>query len=150
MSPTQAPPTPRDATLRFFDHTGDWGVDLEAPTLDALVAGVARAFATVLTDDPDRIAPRETRLIDVRGVDGPATLVALGNELVYLFDAEKFLVARLEPTITEETRITGVALGEPYDPARHPIARPMKAVTHHGASLEVTPGRVTARLIFDL
>lgn len=135
---------------RFFDHTGDFGVDIAAPTETAAVAAAARAFLALLTDAPETVAEREAREVSVTGIDAPATLVALGNELLFLFEVEKFLCARFEPTTVDETLIEGTAHGERFDPARHPIARPVKAVTHHQASFERQGDVVRARLIFDL
>lgn len=135
---------------RFFDHTGDFGVDVEAPSEEEAVAAAARAFLALLTDAPEAVSEREARDVRVGGIDAPATLVALGNELLYLFEVEKFLCARFEPGVVEATRIEGTAHGERFDPARHPIARPVKAVTHHQARFERQGGVVRARLVFDL
>lgn len=135
---------------RFFDHTGDFGVDVVAPTRRGVVAACARAFLDLLTGAPETVVERAAREVRVTGIDAPDTLVALGNELLYLFEVERFLCARFEPTTVEEGVIAGVAHGEPFDAARHPIARPMKAVTRHDARF-ARDGRVfRARLIFDL
>ncbi|MCO5166554.1 MAG: archease [Planctomycetes bacterium] len=139
-----------EPSYRFFDHTGDFGVDVEAPDEGAAVAACARAFLALLTDAPETVAEREAREVSVTGIDAPATLVALGNELLYLFEVERFLCARFSPARVEATRIEGTAHGERFDPARHPIARPVKAVTHHQAALARRGRVVRARLIFDL
>src|SRR5688500_3133346 len=99
-------------TYRFFDHTGDYGVDVSARTEAEAVATTARAFLDLLTDAPDTVAEREARDLAVTGIDAPATLVAFGNELLYRFEVERFLVARFEPRVVEATRIEGAAHGE--------------------------------------
>jgi len=135
----------------FFDHTGDFGVDVTAPSRPEVVAAVARAFLTLLTDDPDAVAEREERALSVEGLDPADALVAFGNELLYLFEVEGFLCARFEVDVCDDDAIEGTARGEPYDPERHPIARPVKAVTHHAARFDDAPGGgAEARLIFDL
>jgi SHS2 domain-containing protein len=136
---------------RFFDHTGDFGVDVEAGSEAEAVSLCARAFLDLLTDAPHTVEEREARAVEVSGIDRAATLVALGNELLFLFEVEKFLCARFAPTTLDDTRLAGTAHGERFDPARHPIARPVKAVTHHGTRLErAKGGAFHARLIFDL
>lgn len=138
-------------SYRFFDHTGDFGLDLEAEDALAAVEGVARAFLELLTDAPGTVAEREAREVRVTGIDAADTLVAFGNELLYLFESEGFLCARFEAELVDEDAIEGLAHGERFDPDRHPIARPVKAITHHGAALEDDPaGRTRVRLIFDL
>lgn len=134
----------------FFDHTGDTGVDVRAPTREAVVAASARAFLDVLTDAPNGVAEAGEREVRVEGFDAPTTLVALLNELLWLFESEGFLCARFAPTVVSETEIAGVAHGERYDPARHEIARPVKAVTHHQAAFTADADGARARLVFDL
>lgn len=138
------------AAHRFFDHTGDFGVELEADDLAGLYAEVATGFAALLTGDGGSIAERESRLVHVGGVDEADLLVALGNELVFLFETEGFLPARLEVSELGARSIAAVVHGEPYDPKRHVIARPIKAVTHHGAETLEREGRLRVRLLFDL
>lgn len=141
------------AGFRFFDHTGDFGAELSAPRLEALYEAAARAFVALLTDDPARIAERETRALEVEGVDAEDLLVALGNELLFRFETEAWLPARIEVTELDEDagRLVATAHGEPYDADRHPIARPIKAVTHHGAEVEARDdGTFRGRLVFDL
>jgi SHS2 domain-containing protein len=135
---------------RFFDHTGDFGAALEAETREELYAELARAFVALLTGAPEAVRPRETRELEVAGLDATDLLVALGNELLFLFDTEGFLVARLSVKRLDEGDLAAVAHGEPYDPERHSIARPVKAVTHHGAEVTEDGGHHRARVIFDL
>jgi SHS2 domain-containing protein len=138
------------ASYRFFDHTGDFGVEVRAPDRAGAVAAVARAFLELLTDAPGAVEEREEREVVVEGLDPADVLVVFGNELLFLFEAEGFLCARFEAADVDETAIEGTAWGEPFDPDRHAIARPIKAVTHHMADLREDSGGVTARLIFDL
>lgn len=139
-----------EAAHRFFDHTGDFGVDLVAPTRKALYAEAGRAWLALLTDAPHTVEERETRSIEVDGLDETDLLVALGNELLYLFESEGWLAARIEIGALDETHLAATAHGEAFDEARHPIARPAKAVTHHGAFVEERDGEWHGRLIFDL
>lgn len=139
-----------EAAHRFFDHTGDFGVDLSAPTREALYAEAARAWIALLTDAPATVRERETRTIEAEGFDATDLLVALGNELLFLFESEAWLPARLEIGELDETHLSATAHGESFDPDRHPIARPAKAVTHHGAVVEESAEGWRGRLIFDL
>lgn len=134
----------------FFDHTGDFAVDLAAPSREALYEEVARAWIELLTDAPDAVAERETRPLEVDGVDAVDLLVALGNELLFAFETEGWLAARITIEELDETSLRAAAHGEAYDPDRHAIARPVKAVTHHGADVRAQNGEWVGRLIFDL
>ena len=56
---------------RFFDHTGDSGVEIVAPTPEEAVSWSARAFLDLLTDAPDTVEERESREVRVTGIDIP-------------------------------------------------------------------------------
>ena len=138
------------AHIEVVDHTGDVGVDVSGPSAEAVWSGVAQALWTVLTDAPESVRPLEPRALEVEGFDRIDLLVAFGNELLYLFDGEGFLGARFEPATWSDRALRGTVWGEPFDPDRHPIARPMKAVTHHQARFEPAGDAWVARVIFDL
>lgn len=138
------------ASYRFFDHTGDFGVDAEAETPEEAVEAAARALLDLLTGAPESVREVDARPLRVEGVDAAETLVALGNELLYWFETDGFLCARLALDDLAEDVFEGVAHGETFDPDRHPIARPIKAVTHHDAALFPTADGWRLRLIFDL
>lgn len=139
-----------DQPYRFFDHTGDFGVELKAPDAGQALAAFARSFLDLLTDAPATVAEVGEREVELDGMDLADLMVNLGNELIFLFEVEGFLCARLEVEEVEEDYLAAVLHGEVFDPARHPIARPVKAVTHHGACAETTPDGVEARIIYDL
>ena len=134
---------------RFFDHTGDFGADLEASSEAELFEASVDALVALLVEDPRAIEERETRALEVRGLDGAEQLVGLGNELLYWFETG-WLARRVAVDELGDDRLVATAHGEPYDPARHAIARPIKAVTHHGARPEARDGRWSGRLIYDL
>ncbi len=140
-----------EGSYQFFDHTGDFGVDFEAPDMGAALTTFSRALLDLLTGAPDSVAEEEEREVELEGMDPADLLVALGNELIYLFEAEGFLCARFEVEEVGDDYALAWACGESYDAARHPIARPIKAVTHHEAALEPDPaGGVRGRIVFDL
>lgn len=137
----------------FFDHTGDYGVELWADEEQQLFEVFARAYLDLFTAKPDAVEEAVEREIEVDGFDREDQLVALGNELIYLFDAEAFLCARLEVYDLDEDGFLATAHGESYDPNKHPVARPVKAVTHHEALFEREHDPSAGwhgRIIFDL
>jgi len=162
--PLESYPAPMAPTHTFFDHTGDYGVDLRGESYEEVLDALARAFVDLLTGAPETVVEAESRPLEVRGLDEEDLLVALGNELLFRFEMG-FLVARLEvlAVLQEdgaesepgdgpagELTLEAEAWGEAFDPERHPIARPMKAVTHHQASVVEDATGARARLVFDL
>ena len=129
---------------RFFDHTGDYGVELQGPTLAAVLGASAEAFTALVLERA--VGDAEVRELRLEAVDG--------NELLFLFETERFAPARLEVSHLEVdsdgVRLEAAAWGEVLDPEAA-VARPMKAVTHHGAQIErLADGTLRAQLIYDL
>ncbi len=135
---------------RFFDHTGDYGAHLSAEDEADLYETGVDALIALMVEDVAAIEEREEREVEARGVDEAELLVALGNEVLFLFETG-FVTRVLEVTSLEDGVVRAVARGEPFDSVRHPVARPIKAVTHHRAyAAEDADGAWTGRLIFDL
>ena len=134
---------------RFFDHTGDFGADLEAASEAELYEASVDALIALFVEAPDAIRATETREIVAPGIDPEDQLVALGNEVLFLFEMG-WLTRRVLVQSLDGDALRAIAHGEPFDVARHGIARPVKAVTHHGARIEETDAGWVGRLIFDL
>ncbi|HJK91587.1 MAG TPA: archease [Polyangiaceae bacterium LLY-WYZ-15_(1-7)] len=135
---------------RFLDHTGDFAIELEAADAPEAYGLATRALLHLLTDAPETVRETTTRDIALEGVDPTDLLITLGNELLFLFEVEGFLAARLDVEHCDDDTLEGTLHGAPYDPAHHPIARPAKAVTHHDARFEAREGGVHARFVVDL
>lgn len=135
---------------RFIDHTGDFAVELTAPSRPELFAEATLALLDLLTGDVASVKATARREVHVEGIDDADLLVSLGNELLFLFEIEGFLCARLDDIELADGTLDAIAVGETLDRQRHPIARPLKAVTHHGALVESRGGELHARIVYDL
>jgi len=136
--------------FRFFDHTGDYGAELEAQSERELYEASIDALVALMVEDPTTVRETETRELRVTGVDAEAQLVALGNEVLFAFETG-WLCRRVEVDALEEHAVEATAYGEPFDADRHPIARPVKAVTHHASEVrQRDDGTWRGTLVFDL
>ncbi len=133
---------------RIIDHTADVGIEVEAGSLREAFEEAAMGMFSIMLD-VDKVEPRETRRVEVRGESLEDLLVSFLEELLFLFDTEQFVPGRvrileLDP---ENYRLVAELVGERADPGRHGIHLEVKAVTRH--MLEVDPrGRV--RVLFDI
>lgn len=138
--------------FEFFDHTGDIAVRLTAPTRDGLFAAACEALCEAITT-PEHVATVEPRAVEVRAGDVETLLVDWLSELIYWFDADRWLArtARIHVSIEGETfSLQGTAFGESFDPARHAIKILIKAATYHGLSVKQTVDGWTATVVFDI
>lgn len=136
----------------FFDHTGDIGVDVVASTLDALFADAAAAFLHSISDPAGVRA--DTRLqFDLASSDLDLLLMDWLSELLFRFETDGFLAARVEAQVTrDETswRLHAEAAGERGAASRLPIKVLIKAVTYHALEVRRTPAGWSARVVFDI
>jgi SHS2 domain-containing protein len=148
------------ASHQPLEHTADLGVELDAPTLEALYAEAAIALTDTLT--PVAGVRREVeREVRVEAADAELLLVDYLNELLFRFETEGLLVARAQVEIdgdldgeasstTPRLRLRATVSGEGYDESRHPLRSLVKAVTYHGLRVWRDGDRFRARVLFDL
>jgi SHS2 domain-containing protein len=141
-------------SFRFFDHTADLGIELEATTVAALFEEAAAALCAALTE-PSEVEERETRDLALEADDEGVLLVAFLNELLFWF--EQGWIGRsarvelwLDESAASRRQLTAQIPGEPYDPARHPIKVLLKAATYHGLEIAREPHGWRARVVIDL
>lgn len=144
-----------EGSYRLFEHTADFGVEAEGPTLAALFAAAARGMFAVVTD-PAMVRPAREWPVAVSAPDLELLLHAFLDELLYLHLVWRVLVADLgpvevrEPAAGAEGQVRAVARGEPLDPTRHELRVEIKAVTLHGLRVERSGAGWRARVVFDV
>jgi len=136
----------------FFDHTGDIGIDIEAGDPGELFAEAARALTGIVTD-PEVIAARESRHLRLAGNALDLLLVDWLSEVLYLFDADRWLVSRAGITIDGGPgawTLDAALDGEPFDRDRHAIRLVPKAITYHALAVIQRAGVWQARVVIDV
>ncbi len=139
-----------DATLfREFEHTGDLGIELAAPTRAELFRRAAIALASLLVERA-RVTAIEQREIIVEAEADLDLMHDLLTELLALFTVEGFIWR--DASVKEEAdRALRVTLrGEPFDPTRHVFRGEIKAVTYHQLVVENSADGWRSRVIFDV
>ena len=137
---------------RFFDHTGDVGVDLWAAAPAGLFAAAAGALSDTLTD-PGRIERRSRVTASLGAPDLDLLLADWVSELVYRFDAFQWLTSEAHVRLTrrgDRWLLNANLDGETRDPERHPLKILVKAVTYHQLRVEQTAEGWQARMVLDI
>jgi SHS2 domain-containing protein len=137
---------------RPLEHTADVGFEVTAPTLAELYAEAVPAFTASFTD-VSRVDERLEREITVAAPDREALLVDWLGELLAAFAVDGLLLRSARVRLAETAsglELAATARGEPYDPARHPLAVEVKAVTYHGLAVEETGTGFRACVILDI
>jgi SHS2 domain-containing protein len=141
-------PTEDSSLFREFEHTGDLGIELTAPTRGELFRRAAVALASLLveTTSVEQTAQRD---VVVEAATDADLMHDLLTELLCLFTVEGFIWRNA--SVKEVDRSLRVTLfGERFNPARHSFRGEIKAVTYHQLTVASSPGGWRARVIFDV
>jgi SHS2 domain-containing protein len=131
-----------------FEHTGDLGIEVTAPTRAELFRRAALALASLMVETTS-VRQIEEREVTVEAANDSDLMHHLLGELLCLFGAEDFIWA--DASITEGDKTLRVVLrGERFDSRRHPFRGEIKAVTYHELLVEASPEGWRARIIFDI
>lgn len=135
--------------FREIDHTGDAGIELEAPTRPRLYARAAVAMARLMVDE-DGVEDRESRIVEASGLDDTEKMHDLLAAALNVFLIDGF-IWRDASAVEDGDRVVLTLRGQPFDPIRHKLLGEIKAVTYHQLSVAPTrAGRWRARIIFDI
>jgi SHS2 domain-containing protein len=133
----------------LFEHTADLGLRATAPTLDALFAEMAACLVVAMLEDPAAVHPTMEMQYAISCADRELLLADWLRELLRLFEDEHRLFATFEVTVGASGLMASI-WGEPYDPARHVLAREVKAITYHELKVEQTADGWLAEVIVDI
>src|SRR5216683_1365162 len=115
-----------DELFREFDHTGDLGIELQAPTRNELFRRACIALAQILVST-ESVASAQERTIKVFGDSDIDLMHDLLTALLNLFIADGFIWkdARVDEA---EGSLTAHVFGETFDPSRHQFRTEIKAI----------------------
>ena len=136
----------------ILEHTADAGVRGIGDTLEEAFCEAARGTFSLMVD-LERVEPREGVPIEVEADSLEGLLVAFLGELLAKRDIEGLVFSNFQVKIEKGDggwRLTGVAYGEPLDPACHRPGVEVKAATYFGVKVERQGDRWIAQCVLDL
>lgn len=136
----------RKKWFRLLEHEADIGLEIYGRDQAELFRHAGAALFSLITD-PDTIEARFTRRITID--NGEELLVVFLNELLYLWDIEKFIPHTFS-VVVDGGRLEADITGETLDPGRHPVYREVKAVTYHKFSIHQEGDLLKATIFLDI
>lgn len=128
--------------FRFIEDVAvaDIAFEAQGKDLAEVLASAGQAVTATMVKELGSVRPAVERRFDVEGHDAEQLAHRFLQEVVYLKDAERLLLAEFDVGIQEGSplRAEVVARGEPLDPARHEQVVDVKAVTWHRFRVERT------------
>lgn len=135
--------------FEFLEHTADIGVRARGRSVEEVFAEAARGLFHLMYD-PERVTPRQERLIALHANGYEELLYDFLSEIIYLLDADKLAMADVEITELSPHDLRARVRGERFDPDRHDGRMHVKAVTLHQLNVEEREGEWTAVVYFDI
>ncbi len=135
--------------FELFEHTADVGIRVRAGTLESLFVDAARGLFSVIAANLDAVRPLPTMEFKIDGSRRDDLLFDWLDELLYACGTKRVLFAEFAVTVGDGD-LTGVARGEPIDPARHELDMEVKAITYHGLRVERDGDGWLAEVILDI
>jgi len=137
------------AGYELVDHTADIGVRAWGPTPAEVFEQAARALFSLVCD-PREIDERETVEVTVEAEAMDLLLAAWLNELLYVFEARRLVLAQFDIVDVSERSLRARVTGEPMDSTRHILCGGVKAATLHDLSLEEREGGWEGFVLLDV
>lgn len=131
---------------KIVDHEADAGFEVYGHTEEELFQNAGRALFSLIIDLATVCAETERHIEIAANGD---SLVAFLNELLYLWDVEKF-ISKSITMVRENTNIKAILRGEMFDEHRHTVIGAVKAVTYHRFSILKKKGMLKATFIIDI
>lgn len=135
--------------FELFDHTADLGIRVRADDLSGLFEEAGRALFSVLLRDLDAVRPQQQIELELEARDRADLLHDWLAELLYRFEVERFVAARLDVHL-DAAGLRAIVHGEQLDPTRHELDAEVKAVTYHGLKIEPDGTGWLAEVILDI
>ncbi|GBD36920.1 Protein archease [bacterium HR36] len=161
--------------FEVFAHTADLGLRIRAGDLPTLFAEAGKALFSVLVENLEAIACRETHPLTLENDNLEYLFFDWLDQLLYLFDAQKLVLADFQVTITGGEmanhvqggrpaegssdagkanapcwRLEAICRGEKLDRQRHILDHEVKAITYHGLKVEKAEGGWLAEVVVDI
>ena len=137
--------------IEVFDHTADVGLRIQGDDLPDLFRTAAEALFDYVVANRDEVRVDRTEPVSLRA-DSTADLLLLWlNELIFRSETQHVLFTQFEIKFSgDDLQLEATIGGEPIDRDRHILDHEVKAVTHHGASLDREGDGWIAEVILDI
>lgn len=136
-------------TYELIDHPADFGIRVFGSSVEDLFRNAALGLFDQLTDIQLLVGNIEKTIV-IDGDDYPDLMVNWMRELLYLWNAQEYLLKDVTKISINDFRLEAIILIEPYDQNRHPIKTEIKAVTYYKIEAHQTASGWEAVIIFDV
>jgi len=117
--------------IEFLEHTADAYLKVWGKSLEEMFERAGIGFYEVMTDT-SKVKCKVKKEVEVEGYDLQNLLLRWLEELLFLFDSEGFIAAKIEvdKLTTKPPKLHAILCGERFDPKKHDVRVAVKAATY--------------------
>ena len=132
--------------FEVVDHGADMAIVARGDTMERLFVHAAQGLVSILVGTGE-VREEERKLVALDGDEN--LLVFFLNEILYLWDTQRFIPGRIEVFFDDEG-LNAELHGELFDERRHEARTEVKAVTYHGFEIAREGDTFRATLVLDV
>jgi len=132
-----------------IEHTGDIGIKVFGDSRVDMFINAAYGMFDIIADITN-VTKSLVKKVEVAGDNTEELLVSWLSELNYIFITEDKIFNKFEIVHLTDKELTGSAIGEQFNPHKHPINTEIKAVTYHEIYVKQLKNKWEAQIIFDI
>jgi SHS2 domain-containing protein len=142
-------------TVETFDHTADVGLRVRGADLNDLFRTAAEGVFDYIVVNRAEVRAEEHESVSLDADSTEELLAAWLNELIFRCETRHRLYSHFDVHLSSNDSDVGLSLGaeiggEPIDRDRHILDHEVKAITHHGLTLQRAGSGWLAELILDI
>jgi SHS2 domain-containing protein len=138
-----------DESFEILEHPADLGIRSFGDTLAGAFENAARGLISVILEARS-VDERSERTIAVSASDREHLLVRWLSEVLYLYDAERFVPAAIRIVEFSDHNLKAEIPGEDFDEQRHHRKLDVKAITYHQLRIEPVGRRHQVTVFVDI
>ena len=142
-------PSVNSPAFEILEHPADIGFRAFGATRAELFENAAIALVSIATE-LEEIQPGREYPLEAAAPDPESLLVAWLSEVLFWLDARRVLFRGFRVIEMNDTHLTAVGLGEPYDSTRRQSRLIVKAVTWHQLKIMQSGGCWIAEVYLDV
>jgi SHS2 domain-containing protein len=138
-------------TIEVFDHTADVGLRIRGDDLADLFRTSAEGLFDYVVANRAEVKIERIIELSLQGDSASDLLLTWLNELIFRSETEHLLFNQFHLNVAGDGLSLDATIGgEPIDRARHILDHEVKAVTHHGTSVDREGEGWVAEVILDI
>ncbi len=133
--------------FRFLEHTADVKFQAFGKNTEEIFENSALALKEAICGKT-RIRERKEKTINAEGKDSESLLYNFLEEILYLLDAEDFMISKIKKISIDKMKITAVISGDKA--SDYNFTNSVKAVTYNEMFVKEQKGKWTAQVVLDV